>query len=87
MRGKTVRSCHMFTDSADLEELHAFAEQIGMRRSWFQPHPVAPHYDLTDNRRAFALRLGALEVGRREASAIWRERREAILQGNRSINV
>lgn len=78
LRGRTVRSCHMFTDSTDIEELHVFAERIGMRRSWFQPHRVAPHYDLTGTRRALAVRLGAVEVGRREASAIWRQRRESV---------
>lgn len=78
MRGRTVASCHMFTDSLDLEELHRFAERIGMRRAWFQPHRVAPHYDLTPSRRAMAIRLGAVFVERREASQIWKKRREAI---------
>jgi hypothetical protein len=27
-------SCHMFSDS--LDELHAFAARIGLRRAWFQ---------------------------------------------------
>lgn len=80
MRGRPVQSCHMFTDAIDLEELHVFAERIGMRRSWFQPHRVAPHYDLTSSRRAAAVLLGAVEVGRREASEIWRARREAVLK-------
>lgn len=79
MRGREVRSCHMFTDSLDLEELHSFAERIGMRRTWFQIHKVAPHYDLTENRRSAAVLFGAIEVGRREASAIWRARRDALL--------
>ena len=79
LRGRTVRSCHMFTDSTDIEELHIFAERIGMRRAWFQPHRVAPHYDLTGTRRALAVRLGAVAVGRREASAIWRQRSQAVM--------
>lgn len=80
MRGREVRSCHMFTDSLDLEELHVFAERIGMRRTWFQPHSrVSPHYDLTEIRRAAAVRLGAIEVSRRDAVGIWRARREALL--------
>lgn len=78
MRGRTVPSCHMFTDSADVEELHAFAVRIGMRREWFQPHRVAPHYDLTESRRDLALVLGAVSVERREASLIWRARRELL---------
>ncbi len=78
MRGRAVASCHMFTDSADIEELHAFAAQLGMKRSWFQPHAVAPHYDLVRSRRDHAVSLGAIEVGRRQASSIWRARRELV---------
>lgn len=78
LRGHIVPSCHMFTDSADLEELHLFAESVGMKRAWFQPHRVAPHYDLTKSRRDEAVRLGALEVGRSDASRIWRQRRESV---------
>jgi hypothetical protein len=78
MRGRTVPSCHMFTDSRDLEELHAFAARLGMKRAWFQPHKVAPHYDLTRSRRDMAVSLGAVQVGRRDASRIWRERRALV---------
>ena len=41
--------CHMVADT--LEELHAMADRIGMRRSWFQPRS-SPHYDLSKSRRA-----------------------------------
>ena len=60
-------SCHLISDSS-LEELHEFAARIGMRRVWFQAPPRAsiPHYDLNDKRRAHAVRLGAIEVDRRE---------------------
>jgi len=58
-------SCHMmangYTD-AHLDALHKFAERIGLRRSYFQPHRIAPHYDLTKGRREAALRAGAVEV-------------------------
>lgn len=56
------RWCHLTADSD--EELHEFAAQIGMRREWFQPNkrrPEANHYDLTEQRRAMAVRLGAVE--------------------------
>lgn len=33
--------CHLFSDSADCEELHAFARLLGMKREWFQ----RDHYD------------------------------------------
>ena len=50
----------MFADS--LEELHEFADKIGMKRQWFQ-NTKLPHYDLTATRRQLAVRNGALEVG------------------------
>lgn len=53
------RWCHLWADS--LDELHAFAARIGMRRGWFQDHAILPHYDLVPSRRAHALRLGAIE--------------------------
>lgn len=57
-------SCHLTTDGP-IEELHAFAAKLGMRRSWFQQHPSAPHYDLTASKREKALQLGAVFVGAR----------------------
>ncbi|WP_293195808.1 DUF4031 domain-containing protein [Ottowia sp.] len=76
LRGRRVQNCHLFTDSLDLAELHAVAAAIGMRLSWFQSASrVAPHYDLTASRRALAIAAGAREVSRREAAAIWRQRR------------
>ncbi|MEJ7730498.1 MAG: DUF4031 domain-containing protein [Polyangiaceae bacterium] len=73
-------SCHLTTDG-DLEELHAFAARIGMRRAWFQDHPTAPHYDLTPAKRAAAVAAGAVEVSGRE-QARWRmERRRAAKAG------
>jgi hypothetical protein len=78
MPDRTVSSCHMFTDTVSLDERHAFALRIGMKRQWFQLSRVAPHYDLTRSRRDAAVRLGAIEVDRREASRIWRERRALV---------
>ncbi|HKQ24132.1 MAG TPA: DUF4031 domain-containing protein [Burkholderiales bacterium] len=74
LRGYMVRSCHLFTDG-QIDELHAFAERIGMRREWFQPKST-PHYDLTARRRRLAVACGAVEVDRRQAVAIWRAARE-----------
>jgi predicted kinase len=50
--------CHMTTDG-DFQELHAFAERLGLRRAWFQ----RDHYDLPPHGRAAAVALGAEEVG------------------------
>ncbi len=47
----------MFTDGThligdSLEELHEFAQEVGLRREWFQDHSRHPHYDLTTLRMA-----------------------------------
>ncbi|SRR6266567_6593808 len=57
------RWCHMTTDG-DIEELHRFAECIGLKRSYFQNHVRSDlkHYDLTPSKRAKAIRLGAKEI-------------------------
>ncbi|MGC3968926.1 MAG: DUF4031 domain-containing protein [Pirellulales bacterium] len=51
--------CHMMADT--LAELHEFAQRLGLRRDWFQ-NGSAPHYDLSKEKRAEALALGAIEV-------------------------
>ncbi len=55
-------SCHLFADTED--ELHQFAESMGMRREWFQDHERRErrHYDLPEYRREVALELGAAEI-------------------------
>ena len=45
--------------SKDLEELHAMAEKIGLRREWFQGRARHPHYDLMAFTRALAVQHGA----------------------------
>jgi hypothetical protein len=60
---------HMQADS--LEELHEMADQLGLRRSWFQSKPGKPwhdHYDLTRGKREQAISLGAVPVTWREAA-------------------
>ncbi len=56
------RWCHMFADT--LPELHAMADQLGLKRAWFQPgrSPELNHYDLVPSKRALAVRLGAQEI-------------------------
>lgn len=63
-RGK--RWCHLTADSMD--ELHAFAEQIGLKRQWFQAPPKTkyPHYDMIEWRRTVAIRQGAQQISSRE---------------------
>lgn len=50
---------HLF--GTDLEELHRFAESIGLRREWYQGANF-PHYDLVKSKRAQAIRKGAISL-------------------------
>ena len=59
--GKWAGGGHMQADT--VEELHAFAARLGLKREWFQERPGCPdldHYDLTASKREMALRLGAI---------------------------
>ena len=62
-------SCHLTADSID--ELHAFAARIGLRRSWAQlpPKHRVPHYDLVASKREAALAAGAAFVPAKEQAA------------------
>lgn len=81
MHGKTVDSCHMITDQADLAELHEMAQKIGLKRAWFQDKPGRPHYDLTKSRRDVAVECGAVQVSSRQALKILQERDILIKKG------
>ena len=56
--------CHMTADP--VEELHAMARKLKLRRSWFQDGGTVPHYDLTPRRRELAIDLGAEFVPAKE---------------------
>lgn len=64
-------SCHMFASS--LDELHAFAARLGLKRVWYQEERV-PHYDLTARVRARAVLLGAIELPVGAAARYWKAR-------------
>ena len=53
-----TRWCHMVSDQ-DFDELHAFAEAMGIPRRRFQ----GDHYDLHPGLRERAVEMGAVEVG------------------------
>jgi hypothetical protein len=57
---KYGKSCHMYADTN--EELHKMAARLGLKREWFQKSTSGPHYDLTESKRALAVRLGVIEV-------------------------
>lgn len=84
--------CHLWCDG-DLEELHAFAQGIGLKRSWFQPRDgdikhrgLEPwqraHYDLTPGMRQKALQAGASEATR-EDTIRWLGRTDLLKGENR----
>jgi hypothetical protein len=52
--------CHLWADSE--QELREFARGLGLRQSWFQPHHLLCHFDLTPNKREEALAAGALRM-------------------------
>ncbi len=69
-------ACHLFTDDGNLDDLHAFAARVGLRRAWFQRHACLPHYDLTIARRGVAVRLGARQVDRAFVAGVIKANRE-----------
>jgi hypothetical protein len=54
----------VFTDNTHLvattlDELHEFAQKIGLKRSWFQAKKDHPHYDLMGSKKDLAIKKGA----------------------------
>jgi hypothetical protein len=75
----TGRWSHLTADST--EELHRFAQALGLRRAWFQGHPhdaLRDHYDVTDQLRDEAIALGAVPVTWRQAARARRLRRSTL---------
>jgi len=68
------RWCHLRSDRLDgAEALHAFAQSIGLRRSWFQGksgQPWTDHYDVAPSARARAVASGAREITCAEMSEL-----------------
>ena len=54
---KGRRWCHLVSD-VSYDELHAFADRLGLERHWFQ----GDHYDLPSDVREEAIALGAEAV-------------------------
>jgi hypothetical protein len=58
---KERRWCHLVSDQS-LDELHLFADQVGIPRRGFQ----GDHYDVPEEYRAQMISAGAIEVESRE---------------------
>jgi len=54
---------HLLADS--LDELHAMADRIGLKRRWFQGHGT-PHYDICQQYRQRAVECGVVVIDRRQ---------------------
>ena len=77
----SARWSHLTVEpGGDLDELHAFAARIGLRRSWFQGPPKHrhPHYDVTDSKRDQAIAAGATAITWREAGLMLAQHRTAV---------
>ncbi|MDK9702534.1 MAG: DUF4031 domain-containing protein [Sulfuritalea sp.] len=75
---RRMRMAHMLADT--LEELHAMADRVGLKREWFQHDGKTPHYDLCQAKRRLALAAGAVEINRRQTVALiraWRVRQQS----------
>lgn len=84
-RGRLIKSkwCHLTADTR--EELLAFAISIGLNGEWYQTckRKCGPdgkscihwHFDVTQKRRADAVRAGAVEIDMRKMGAILADRR------------
>lgn len=72
--GDRPQQRHLFTDG-DPQELHELAQEIGLRRSWYQNKGRAerhPHYDVMGARLYMdALKAGAIEVDFRETAKLF----------------
>jgi hypothetical protein len=84
--------CHLITDNPDLEELHLFAEKIGLKRSYFQDKrygpkdPGRPHYDVTPNVKKKAIENGAVEIEIDQVHDVMEMRRERIRRDNEPVS-
>lgn len=58
-------SLHLATDGP-IEELHEFAQGMGLRREWFQNKPLHPHYDVFGVKVGQAYSHGAFPVSGKE---------------------
>lgn len=70
--------CHLVADS--LDELHAFADRLGLQRRWFQSETLYPHYDVTKSVRIRALALGAQGANRETIVSCAKRMRSEMIQ-------
>jgi hypothetical protein len=64
------RWAHLMADT--LDELHAFAQRLGLRRDKFQDKTSGAHYDVPAPLRDEAIDLGAVAISRHHDRALLR---------------
>ena len=64
------RWAHLMADT--LDELHAFAAQLGLRREKFQDKTSGAHYDVPAPLREEAIAMGAVAISRHRDRALVR---------------
>jgi Protein of unknown function (DUF4031) len=62
------RWAHLMADT--LDELHAMAAQLGIPRRAFQNKTSGAHYDVTEDLREQAIRLGVTPISRHDDRAL-----------------
>jgi len=69
---------HLVSDTS-IEELHEFAQRIGLKREWFQDRSRYPHYDMTVRWRAKRVEdHGAILVSTKDIIMALRRWRTAV---------
>jgi hypothetical protein len=63
---------HLVADT--YEEMHEFAEKVGIKPHFFHKNTKYPHYDISGEQRDLALQLGASSITSRELVNICRRR-------------
>ena len=74
--GRRYVMSHMIADTDD--ELHAMADKIGVARKWFQ----RDHYDITQSKKALAIKHGARAITLRELAYMANNRRAGYPMGD-----
>ncbi|WP_267122665.1 DUF4031 domain-containing protein [Xanthomonas sacchari] len=66
-RGKFICG-HLLADS--LEELHALADVLQIKRQYFIEYAVVPHYSIPEHKLELAIAAGAVKLDREQRQAI-----------------
>lgn len=70
--------CHLMADT--LEELHAFAQQMGIDARLFHRDASYPHYDITLEMRSMVIAHGAVDADRKMIIAVGKRLKEQFSQ-------